>query len=183
MQCFFSHTFNYTERIFFRGLEDERSNQSRNGSRLRRNFNWSFQSVVSCIIKCYNIGDNHDTGSSDEHVTVTLEELDVINSSILRSIPIVDFNSQDFKDGIECVVCLSELADGDKARVLPSCNHCFHTDCIESWFQSHSTCPVCRKIVGMVQQGARPELGSDEGLVENHDPRFDSHCSIHSYTN
>ncbi|KAF8052479.1 hypothetical protein N665_1555s0004 [Sinapis alba] len=112
-----------------------------------------FSVVVSCIIKCYNIGDNHDYGnSSEEHVTITIKESTGINPSILRSIPVVDFNSQDFEDGIhECVVCLSELADGDKARVLPTCNHWFHADCIESWFQSHSTCPVCRNIVGLVQ--------------------------------
>ncbi|CAH8293307.1 unnamed protein product [Eruca vesicaria subsp. sativa] len=119
--------------------------------------------VVMCIIKCSNndIDDNHDYGRSNEHVTVTIDESTGINPSILRSISIVDFNSQDFKDGIQCVVCLSELADGDKARVLPSCNHWFHADCIESWFQSHTTCPVCRKIVGLVQGGAGPELGSN----------------------
>ncbi|WZZ62230.1 hypothetical protein YC2023_062337 [Brassica napus] len=89
--------------------------------------------------------------SDDQHVTITIKELASINPSILRSIPVVDFNTQGFKDGIQCVVCLSELADGDKATVFPTCNHWFHAHCIDSWFQSHSTCPVCRNIVGLAK--------------------------------
>ncbi|CAA7024680.1 unnamed protein product [Microthlaspi erraticum] len=64
-----------------------------------------------------------------------------------RPIPVVKFKSRDFKDGVECVVCLSELAEGDEARVLPTCNHCFHAYCIDTWLQSNSNCPVCRKNV------------------------------------
>ncbi|CAN7107017.1 unnamed protein product, partial [Brassica rapa subsp. narinosa] len=67
-------------------------------------------------------------------------------------IPVVNFNSHNFKNVVECVVCLSNLlADGDKARVLPTCNHWFHAHCIDLWFQSHSTCPVCRNIVGLAE--------------------------------
>ncbi|KAG5397046.1 hypothetical protein IGI04_018860 [Brassica rapa subsp. trilocularis] len=70
-----------------------------------------------------------------------------LDSTTLRSIPILVFKSCDFKDGLECAVCLSHLVDGDKARVLPGCNHGFHVDCIDMWFQSHSTCPLCRNTV------------------------------------
>lgn len=130
--------------------------------------------VVTCIIKCYSNGDNHH-GTTDDHVIITIMERSVIKPSVLRSIPIVDFNSKDLKNGVECVVCLSELVDGDKARVLPSCNHWFHADCIDSWFRCHSTCPICRMRVGSVQRGVRPEL--DESFTQNHDqsseqPRF-----------
>ncbi|XP_050916856.1 RING-H2 finger protein ATL3 [Lathyrus oleraceus] len=63
---------------------------------------------------------------------------------ILNSLPVSVFNSE--KDGLdlECSVCLSELVEGEKVRVLPKCNHRFHIDCIDMWFQSHSTCPLCR---------------------------------------
>ncbi|GAV87316.1 zf-RING_2 domain-containing protein [Cephalotus follicularis] len=65
---------------------------------------------------------------------------------ILHSIPILTFDPQDlkFKDGLDCAVCLSELVEGEKARLLPKCNHGFHVECIDMWFQSHSTCPLCR---------------------------------------
>ncbi|XP_027351044.1 RING-H2 finger protein ATL60-like [Abrus precatorius] len=71
-----------------------------------------------------------------------------LDPSLLRSLPVLVFQSQDFKDGLECAVCLSELVDGEKARLLPECNHGFHVYCIDMWFQSHSTCPLCRNAVG-----------------------------------
>lgn len=127
--------------------------------------------VVSCIIYCYKNDDNHDHDreTSNDHVIITIMECAGIKPSVLRSIPVVDFDSREFKDDVECVVCLSNLVDGDKARLLPSCNHWFHADCIDSWFRSHSTCPICRKRVVSVQRGARPELHGDESLTQNRD--------------
>ena len=52
---------------------------------------------------------------------------------VLRSLPVLEFNPKDFKDGLECAVCLSELEEGERARLLPKCNHGFHVDCIDMW--------------------------------------------------
>ncbi|CAM0873111.1 unnamed protein product [Alopecurus aequalis] len=46
--------------------------------------------------------------------------------------------------GMECAVCLAEMADGDKGRLLPGCGHSFHVECIDRWFLTNSTCPLCR---------------------------------------
>ncbi|KAL9348691.1 hypothetical protein Peur_060057 [Populus x canadensis] len=46
-----------------------------------------------------------------------------------------------------CVVCLHEVVDGERLRKLLKCKHCFHVACIDAWFQSHSTCPLCRNQV------------------------------------
>lgn len=128
--------------------------------------------VVACIIKCYSTNDYHDHDNNDDHVTITITECAGIKPCVLRSIPVVDFNAQDFKDSVECVVCLSDLVDGDKARVLPSCNHWFHAHCIDSWFRSHSTCPICRKRVFLEQRRTIRELGGgDESLTPNQDSR------------
>ncbi|KAL1313425.1 hypothetical protein AAHE18_16G111400 [Arachis hypogaea] len=70
-----------------------------------------------------------------------------LEPSVLRSLPVLVFQPQDFKEGMECAVCLSEVEEGEKARLLPKCNHGFHVDCIDMWFQSHSTCPLCRNPV------------------------------------
>ncbi|KAH0687747.1 hypothetical protein KY290_019346 [Solanum tuberosum] len=70
-----------------------------------------------------------------------------LDPSILKTIPVIPFNTKDFKDGLECSVCLIDVSDGEKARLLPKCNHGFHVDCIDMWFQSHSTCPLCRNPV------------------------------------
>ncbi|KAH7423595.1 hypothetical protein KP509_12G062900 [Ceratopteris richardii] len=45
---------------------------------------------------------------------------------------------------LECAVCLSEFEPLEKGRLLPSCKHSFHVACIDMWFRSHSTCPLCR---------------------------------------
>lgn len=102
-----------------------------------------------------------------------------LDSSLLQSIPVVVFKSTDFKDGIECSVCLSDLVDGDKARVLPRCNHGFHVDCIDMWFQSHSTCPLCRNTVGSVEE--ETTHGGNEGFSQNQN--FESEHSNNQHNN
>ncbi|GLT44842.1 hypothetical protein SLA2020_187170 [Shorea laevis] len=48
------------------------------------------------------------------------------------------------KGALECAVCLNEFEDVEMLRLIPECSHVFHTDCIDVWLNSHSTCPVCR---------------------------------------
>ncbi|KAL3661030.1 hypothetical protein V7S43_014046 [Phytophthora oleae] len=43
----------------------------------------------------------------------------------------------------DCVICLSELQNGDEFVSLP-CGHQFHLPCIRSWLKLRSTCPSCR---------------------------------------
>ncbi|MFS7950156.1 putative transcription factor C2H2 family [Helianthus anomalus] len=74
-------------------------------------------------------------------VTVLRRGLD---ADFLKTLPISQFDS---KDGLECSVCLSEVEQGENTRVLPKCNHVFHAECIDMWFHSHSTCPICRNPV------------------------------------
>lgn len=73
-----------------------------------------------------------------------------LDLSVMNSLPVCVYRDKDFKvaGGLECAVCLAELADGEKARILPKCNHGFHLECIDMWFHSHSTCPLCRRPVG-----------------------------------
>ncbi|KAL2545397.1 RING-H2 finger protein ATL29 [Forsythia ovata] len=49
------------------------------------------------------------------------------------------------KYGLECAVCLDEFADNDVLRLIILCSHVFHQECIDLWFESHKTCPVCRR--------------------------------------
>ncbi|KAJ8557768.1 hypothetical protein K7X08_004534 [Anisodus acutangulus] len=82
---------------------------------------------------------------------------------LLKTIPVVLFNHKEFKDGLECAVCLCDVSEGEKARLLPKCNHGFHVDCIDMWFQSHSTCPLCRNPVSIISE-EEPVL-EEENLV------------------
>ena len=41
----------------------------------------------------------------------------------------------------DCSICREALPD--VAVYLP-CDHTFHSECIKEWFNTHSTCPICR---------------------------------------
>ncbi|KAJ9537644.1 hypothetical protein OSB04_030377 [Centaurea solstitialis] len=71
-----------------------------------------------------------------------------IDASFLKTI---EFHANDFQHGLECAICLSDLEEGDRARILPKCNHGFHMECIDMWFHSHSTCPICRDEISQQQ--------------------------------
>ncbi|KAI4345391.1 hypothetical protein L6164_012519 [Bauhinia variegata] len=67
-----------------------------------------------------------------------------LEDSVIKSLPVFAYSSKTHSEPVECAVCLSEFEDGEKGRILPKCNHSFHIDCIDMWFLSHSTCPLCR---------------------------------------
>ncbi|KAL5583349.1 hypothetical protein UlMin_015791 [Ulmus minor] len=90
-----------------------------------------------------------------------------LDPTVLRSLPVLVYRPEDFKEGLECAVCLSELVADEKARLLPKCNHGFHVDCIDMWFQSHSTCPLCRDSVGLESSSASTGSSMAESLGED----------------
>lgn len=119
-------------------------------------------------------GHNH-RHRHDQHsgVTVLRRGLD---ASFLKTLPIIQFEAKDFKNGLECSVCLSEIEEGEKTRVLPKCNHAFHAECIDMWFHSHSTCPICRN---PVQEQTEVSV---ESLLENHQTQEQSTNNGDSHT-
>ncbi|XP_042491833.1 E3 ubiquitin-protein ligase ATL41-like [Macadamia integrifolia] len=66
---------------------------------------------------------------------------------IMATLPVYVYKQTDQleKDGTrECVVCLSSFVNEEVAMLLPNCGHMFHSECINMWFTSHTTCPICR---------------------------------------
>jgi len=43
----------------------------------------------------------------------------------------------------QCMVCLSDFADGEDVRRLP-CGHVFHAPCIDEWLRRCTDCPICK---------------------------------------
>ncbi|CAL9225579.1 unnamed protein product [Arabidopsis halleri] len=70
-----------------------------------------------------------------------------LNPSVIKSLPIFTFSAATAQNAIECAVCLSAFVDNESGRVLPNCKHTFHVDCIDMWFYSHSSCPLCRSLI------------------------------------
>ena len=42
-----------------------------------------------------------------------------------------------------CVICLEDFKNGDRATILP-CIHLFHTNCIKNWLKTQDCCPICK---------------------------------------
>ncbi|KAI3425487.1 RING-type domain-containing protein [Psidium guajava] len=88
-----------------------------------------------------------------------------LDVSVLKSLPVFTFVSS--RDGdvdwfIECAVCLSDFEEGETGRRLPMCEHVFHADCIDTWFESHSSCPLCRAPVEADFQAATEGLPPED---------------------
>lgn len=48
--------------------------------------------------------------------------------------------------GIQCSICLENMSLAEETRKL-LCQHEFHVECLRSWLQDHTTCPLCRTMV------------------------------------
>nr|CAD1827316.1 unnamed protein product [Ananas comosus var. bracteatus] len=70
-----------------------------------------------------------------------------LHPDVLTALPVAAYRAENCKEGLECAVCLSEVSEGERIRLLPDCDHGFHVECIDMWFHSHSTCPLCRTLV------------------------------------
>ncbi|KAI5642038.1 hypothetical protein M9H77_00366 [Catharanthus roseus] len=68
-----------------------------------------------------------------------------LDESLIKSITIFKYKKGDGQvEGTDCSVCLSEFQEDESLRLLPKCNHAFHSVCIDTWLKSHSNCPLCR---------------------------------------
>ncbi|KAM3323990.1 RING-H2 finger protein ATL2 [Capsicum chacoense] len=116
--------------------------------------------------------DNPNSGMSDANRG--------LEPAVLNSLPAFSYSDKTHPEPLECAVCLSEFEENEKGRVLPQCNHSFHLECIDMWFHSHSTCPLCRSPVEPVsdQRESTPvevavtvngqtEPGSSSGLCNS----------------
>ena len=43
-----------------------------------------------------------------------------------------------------CCICQENFQDTDIVRKINSCGHVFHLNCLDTWLESHTSCPVCR---------------------------------------
>ncbi|XP_024014785.1 RING-H2 finger protein ATL46 [Eutrema salsugineum] len=74
------------------------------------------------------------------------------------------------KEPFDCAVCLCEFTEKDKLRLLPTCSHAFHLNCIDTWLQSNSTCPLCRSTL------FSPGFSMENPMFDFDDAREDEEC-------
>ncbi|XP_078158053.1 RING-H2 finger protein ATL2-like [Carex rostrata] len=96
-----------------------------------------------------------------------------LDQNIIKSIPVIELSLHgDDKVSESCAVCISEFTDGEKLRALPQCGHRFHLECIDMWFASHSTCPLCRADIN----SSSPNSDEQVQLGETENKEL---CSVH----
>ncbi|GLU20697.1 hypothetical protein SLE2022_368830 [Rubroshorea leprosula] len=63
----------------------------------------------------------------------------------LKKLPCFEYKeAKTGSSAVDCVVCLENFRSGDMCKLLPSCNHSFHAECIDSWLSQTPLCPICR---------------------------------------
>ncbi|XP_004242728.2 RING-H2 finger protein ATL43 [Solanum lycopersicum] len=69
-----------------------------------------------------------------------------IDRTVIESLPVFRFGSLRGQkaEGLECAVCLNKFESTEILRLLPKCKHAFHIECVDTWLDAHSTCPLCR---------------------------------------
>ncbi|KAF5809778.1 putative transcription factor C2H2 family [Helianthus annuus] len=90
-----------------------------------------------------------------------------LDSFIVKMIPVTQFirkSESDKGKSTECAICLGEYEDDEWVKTIPTCSHVFHVSCIDTWFQSHSSCPLCRSDVVDLEVS----VSICESLGENH---------------
>nr|GEZ78158.1 hypothetical protein [Tanacetum cinerariifolium] len=68
-----------------------------------------------------------------------------LDEALIKSITICKYKRGDgLVTCTDCSVCLGEFRENESLRLLPKCCHAFHVSCIDTWFKTHSNCPLCR---------------------------------------
>lgn len=77
----------------------------------------------------------HRQQQSPQYSNLTVDKIENILPS--RRCESIDQNKN-------CTICLEDFNLGDNIRTL-TCNHIYHTGCIDDWLTINNSCPVCRQ--------------------------------------
>ncbi|KAI3884649.1 hypothetical protein MKX03_037062 [Papaver bracteatum] len=98
-----------------------------------------------------NSGLSTSTSSSSNSLSVRNNRQAGLDSLTIKSLPkFVYEHGNSSSEGeaeaesLDCVVCLSEFEERETVKMIPYCGHVFHPECIDTWFSSHVSCPLCR---------------------------------------
>ncbi|XP_021729854.1 RING-H2 finger protein ATL57-like [Chenopodium quinoa] len=79
-----------------------------------------------------------------------------VDAKVVNSLPVHAYFPGEAKQGmiddVECAICLSEFEEKELMKEIPYCGHVFHVECIDTWLESHVTCPLCRTAKLLVEE-------------------------------
>lgn len=81
-----------------------------------------------------------------------------LKAAVLKTRTLLDFRIRELrfqslkvpafvKSDEKCIICFDELVNAplETTRCIPTCQHAFHSECIQLWLDYSPTCPVCRQ--------------------------------------
>ncbi|XP_074270297.1 NEP1-interacting protein-like 1 [Silene latifolia] len=81
-----------------------------------------------------------------------IDEVQGVPHELINKLPMFNFccnSTISTHSGVGCAICLQDLMEGEKARILPGCEHLFHQHCIDKWLARSISCPICRNNVNL----------------------------------
>ena len=93
-----------------------------------------------------------DEENEDYEDLLELDEdvVDPVPEELLRQLPTSKFTQANLDNFSEenksCSICQENYKVNEKYIILP-CLHRFHVDCVSTWFERKSTCPICKRKV------------------------------------
>ncbi|GMI87295.1 Arabidopsis Toxicos en Levadura 66 [Hibiscus trionum] len=66
-----------------------------------------------------------------------------LDAAAINALPVTLFTLEKATQS-ECCICLGVFEDGEKVKILPSCKHSYHPECVDRWLSTESSCPLCR---------------------------------------
>ncbi|KAI3751272.1 hypothetical protein L2E82_22320 [Cichorium intybus] len=107
-----------------------------------------------CVVRSNSSSAHNPTNFSISLNSPPLSRPQGLDAATINSIPITiyhrspaDLSSLATNDSSECSICLGVFEEGEKVKVLQSCCHCYHCECVDKWLITHSSCPMCRTTV------------------------------------
>jgi hypothetical protein len=82
-----------------------------------------------------------------------------VDADVVAALPVVKYrrHRRAASAALECAVCLSEFVEREPLKMLPTCSHAFHIDCIDTWLFHNVSCPLCRTVVTAAPTTGRHE--------------------------
>ena len=124
-------------------------------SNLNQNINSLTQNLLNSIFPSIN---NNDIGNGLNTITETVTFIpstqnmqqmqppnDGLSLNDLRNYTTLNiYSNSDENNQIKCEICHDNINEGDILRMVNICNHSFHQECVDSWFENNTICPYCR---------------------------------------
>ncbi|KAI3969073.1 hypothetical protein MKW92_006457 [Papaver armeniacum] len=142
-----------------------------------------FAIIVFLLVVLFFCFDRSDD-APDIPVDVTIETSNLeglgdvggLDSAMIETFPVfVYIDVKNLGTVLECAICKEEFGDEDMLRLLPCHHHhVFHPDCIDNWFVSHSTCPLCDAVIDVYEDDEDPSDGTVVSELEHHEENRES---------